>query len=230
MNQRGILIIILSILIAFTVVVVSFLGLYRFYPELFGVNRSTDSLEIDSIYTEPLLTISKQQMYKYQTELLGKDLLKFKKDSLEKASKDLSKSLNKIQNKIKHLNDSISHFNETLNLKRKGDRALKDSIRKLQREFKKANQDKLSAEEQIKSNNKLLNSKVDSTKLANIKAFAKMYNTASSDGVAKILEKLEPKQAAMILKFMQKKKAGKVLEVMKPERAAEILLQGNITK
>ena len=227
MNQRGLLIIILSILIAFTVVVISFLSIYRFYPEWLGIKPSTDSLEIDSIYTEPLLTITEQQMQKYQDSLLDRALLKAKKDSLEKASKELSASLKKIENKIKHLNDSISHFNKKLSEKRKGDRVLKDSIRKLYNEYKIANQEKIKAEEQIKSNNQLLKNKSDSTKLANIKAFAKMYNTANPSGVAQILEKLEPKEAAMILKFMQKKKAGKVLEVMKPEKAAEILLQGN---
>lgn len=60
-------------------------------------------------------------------------------------------------------------------------------------------------------------------------SFARLYNTVAPAEVAKILEKLDDRDAALILRRMKQKNAAKVVEAMDPDKAASVLVLGSMS-
>lgn len=70
---------------------------------------------------------------------------------------------------------------------------------------------------------------LDSMRVHHYEAFAKIYNSAAPEQVARILEQLPAPEAAMILKRMTPRQAARVIAALPPRHAAAALTAGETT-
>ena len=225
--------ILMSLVIAFVIVVGGFVVVYKFFPGLIGIDRQskhekTLALKSRGRIKVPNLIISKTDYDNMQREIVRNKILKMENLQLTTDKKKLLDSLitkNELLNTGKtsypKMLDSISKIHNT-NAK------LKDSLQKITLSYKQVLSDRERTLKMAEDKEKLLIGQLDSLKNKNLSDFAKIYDNSEPKDVAKILEKIDSKDASKILKLMSKKKAGKVLEVISTERAAEIMRQGSL--
>ena len=247
MNQKTLLVIIVALSTSFTFVIVALLAVYRLEPTLLGYPpQKTDSLEIvkmaeqarldslenekrkiDTIFVEPKIALSVDQIEGINRETLDKELLSSEKDKIREEKIELEDSLNKVYSSINGIRDSISIVLDSLKKRETYSGALNDSLNKYIALHKKAEAELNRLKELQKQKDSVAKEKILTEEdIENLQKFAKIYENSKPENVARILEQVDEKEASMILKFMNKKKAGKVLEAMEPEQAAAILLLG----
>ena len=239
MEPKKLLMIIMSVLLAFVVIISAFLGLIKFYPAALGLpepakdttNIMNTNLAPQQASAGPAPVIPIAHLTQYQLDSLNIELMKRNLDSNERKAiidnnRFLIDSINKINNMIAGLKDNFSKTADTLNKKAGVSKKLSDSLTTLYNLYLKANNEIAATKEKIKAQEKSIEKNIDSLSQKNFETFAKIYNGSSPKEVAKILEQIDEKDAAKILKMMQKKKASKVLDLMKPEVSAAILLLG----
>jgi flagellar motility protein MotE (MotC chaperone) len=233
MEPKQVLIVVLSILLVFVLLVMGLLGVVKFYPQYVGlpapVADSTQALKKDSIIIppEPQIVLKQYVLDSLQTELMKRNLDSNDKKSVVDHNKYLLDSISKINKMIVGLQENIFKSNDSLGKKQNFSSKLSDSLSKLHNMYQRAISEIAASKEKIKSQEKAIETKIDTLEKKNFETFAKIYNGANPTEVAKILEQIDERDAAKILKMMQKKKASKVLEAMKPEQSAAILLLGN---
>lgn len=229
MNQKQLIIILVSIAMSMSLLVIIAAGVYTYKPSILGLG-GPDTLETVSVWDtisfrretvvdpaelEQLRKSLNQYKAKYRSEKLKAELAYKLSDTLtdkEKMLRDLADSLEAKENNISRL--------------REKNQSLKDSIMDLNDlvEMHK-NESELYAG-MIESKDSEYRNLEDSLYIANFKAFAQLYNNSEPQDVAQILSRIDNNDAAKILKFMQKKKAGKVIENLPASKAAAILLLG----
>ncbi len=216
------------------------LGVVYYKPELIGLKDPSDTTKVEEpppppppppeplrfVHIEPTVEISRQQLAFFENEVIIKDELKIKKDSLLNLEKFLRDSLKVEFQKIKDCKDSVKRqfINYDNLLKEKN--LLADSVGKVEQELSGVTSRLETARKRIENYEEMLESRIDSASRMNFETFAKIYDNSNPADVARILEQLDERDAARILKLMQRRNAGKVLEAMRPENAAAILLLG----
>lgn len=246
MNQKTLLIIIIALSTSFTVVVLALLAVYKYEPTMLGYpphkvdslalekmleQAKLDSLiaekrKIDTIFVEPKIYMSKEELDKIDQRKLSSSLKDTEKDSLLKSKSAAIDSLNKLYLETSSLRDSFAVMDESVKKTKISSNALSDSANKYKNLYASAQNEIKRLKEQLKIKEQATEEIYAADEQANFQKFAKIYESSKPKNIAKILEKIDGKDASMILKFMNKKKAGKVLEVMDPEQAAKILLKG----
>jgi flagellar motility protein MotE (MotC chaperone) len=196
------------------------------------IESKRDSLErekrkIDTIYIEPQIAMSKEQLDAIQLEKLKIGLINSEKERAVYEKKRLLDSLNGIFRSMSGIKDSISIVKDSLKRSKNKSSALQDSLVKYLSLYEKAKKDLESVTKlQEEQKNKAEDEKFSEKEIENFQKYAKIYENSKPENIAKILEKIDGKGASMILKNMSKKKAGKILEAMNPEQAAAILRMG----
>jgi flagellar motility protein MotE (MotC chaperone) len=231
MNRRTILRVTIGIVVTFGLSFLGVIAVFEYYPTAVEYYKnfsfSKDSVEVDTVYVEPYLTITKEKIDEFQRKLIEKESLKIAKDSLVKVRSKLLDSMNRIEKRISKLLDSINKVQKKLGDSRNYGESLKGKIKKLENDYNQTTVSLKTANENIKKQTDEYNKRQDTLQEKNILEFTKIYEKAKPLEVAKILEKISDKDASTILKNMPQKKAGKILELMSPEKAAAILLQGS---
>lgn len=214
------------------------IGIIKYRPDLLGIRDTADTTKnvqiqkprnirpIRPVYIEPTVQISQKELAFFENELIKKNEIFIKNDSLLRIEKYLRDSIKNIYETIKFYQDSTKRANSIAENSLSKVKSLEDSITALQNQLKKLNEKYELAQKRIDTYQKLMEQKVDSSAKINFETFAKIYENSRPQEVAAILERLDERDAARILKMMNKKKAGKIIEAMKPENAAAILLLG----
>jgi len=231
MDSKKLIIIIVISTLSFTVALLSMMIIKQEYPTWLGLPPNPkDTMELaDTVMIEKTFEITERRLDKMQRDIATVDSLQHLRDSLGKLVSDLMAKDSNSQNTITKYKDSLLP-NAISDLKNSQtySEAVSSSMSKMKVELRQANNKAELALEQINSQSAIINQQNDSLKKENFKVFAKIYNNSKPAEVAKILERMDERNAAMILKLMSKKKAGKVIEAMDPERAAMInLLSGS---
>lgn len=239
MNSRTIIIGITILIFAFAIILFALLGVFKYKPEWVGLPPNIDSTKIGthSLVHNPTpirpvsvlntIEISESKLASLEAGLSANEYLKSKKDSIISITKMLRDSIDRITKNINYYKDSVNRWRYNNNLSEKKAKYLSDSLQKIQNDYKTALEKAENAKKRLEDMESIYNRKTDSLQVKNFSIFAKMYNSAKPQEVARILEQLDERDAAKILKLMQQKKAGKVIEAMKPENAAAILLLGS---
>ncbi len=212
-----------------TLIILALVGIFKYYPEFYGLQpnrKSTLEAEKKIVYVEPSIQLSSQEFDEMQNRILKIDVLreiKKKNESNIKLLKDSLKSIGKSFEKeritAKQMKDSITKRNEH-------SLVLLDSITRLNDLITNRTKQLKLCEKKAKDMESIMEVKLDSLEKKNFQMFAKIYDNAGPAVVARILERIDERDAAIILKNMQKRKAGKVLDAMNPEQSAAILLLG----
>lgn len=228
---------IIGVTVFFSLLIFSFLGIYKYDPSILGFESEADSLkeqevvEIipqDTIPVEPTIEITEDKLRELESYIIDKYSLSIEKDSLLHASKNMLDSITKVYAEVDFYRDSINKINKELSKTNETAMSLRDSLEKYRGMYEKNNKRIALLEKRIEDQEEFIAQKADSSTVMNYEAFAKIYNNSTPEEVAKILEQIDERDAAIILKKMQKKKAGKVLDAMLPEHAAAILLLGGM--
>ncbi|MCX8010036.1 MAG: hypothetical protein N3A61_02690, partial [Ignavibacteria bacterium] len=215
------------------------IGVIKYRPDLLGIKDNKDTTKIQkvdkpkkiikplkSVYIEPTVQISKKQLAFFENEVIKKNELSIKIESLVRIERYLRDSLKNIAETIRFHQDSVKRANSIAEKSEKDAKDLQDSLIKKEIEIKKLTEKYSLAQKRIENYQKMLEERIDSSAKINFEVFAKIYENSKPQEVAAILERLDERDAARILKMMNKKKAGKIIEAMKPENAAAILLLG----
>jgi flagellar motility protein MotE (MotC chaperone) len=229
MTPKQLIILVAALSFGFIIMLGGLFGVYKYYPTYLGLPpnpEDTVAVEEEPLFIEPQIVISRAEFDKLQTKLLQVDLLKIDNDSLRKIRNRLWDSLKAMDKNISQWKDSVIAVNDTVSEKDKFSKFLLDSIETLRNLHKKSLHENKLVQQHVKDLEEMLANRYDSMEVKNFETFAKIYNSANPDDVARILEQIDDRDAAKILKLMQKKKAGKVLEAMLPEQAAAILIIG----
>lgn len=223
MTTKQLLLLVSGVIGIFLFFSVSLYFLFIFAPEILGLppkKTTATGSKTTKPYYDPKLTISKSEFDQIQTKILKGEIAVNDRTVLNKENKTLKDSLLMIH---KSLTTGTADNGEVKTL---SPRALKDSVSRLNTIVSALKTELVSSKNKVELLEKLMASRDDSLKIANLKDFAKMYETSNPAEVAKILEKVDEATAAKILKMMSKKKAGKIIEAMKPEKGATIMLLG----
>jgi len=228
MTNKQTIIIILSVVLGVFLLFVALFLILKYPPKFLGFKPmfSNEKITDERFVSDIPVSVSKNQLDKYQEEFLKLDVLKNEKNYLWNFKNQLLDSISKLQDKIKQQQYSGKRTLDSINKSKFLFDNLLDSINKLTVMNISAKSDVSKLQEKFKDYEKNFNKRMDSLKTQNLGAFAKIYDNSNPAEVAKILEQIDEKDAAKILKLMQKKKAGKVIEVLSPERSAAILLLG----
>ena len=220
MTTKQLLLLISGVIGIFLFFGVTLYLLFVFAPEMMGLppKKSTVSQKAVKPYIDPKLSINKSEYDQLQTKILKGDIAINDRTVLNKENKVLKDSISFL---TKPASANQSEADKTLN-----PRAMKDSINRLNILVNAMKTELVTSRNKIELLQKLNASKDDSLHIANLREFAKMYETSNPADVAKILDKVDEATAAKILKMMSKKKAGKIIEAMKPEKGANIMLLG----
>lgn len=238
MSQKLIIIVTLTIILAFFLVLAGIFGVYKYKPQWLGLPpRPEDTMKVvkaDTIpqkpvevpYVEPRVEITRWDYDSLQVEMVKRAISNYQNMNLMNYAKILQDSIQKMNKSIWTYRDSTKKYSDTLRFSKYYTMKLGDSVAKLYTEISKLKADNENAKKIVGEQKKTYEKKYDSLTVKQIEAFSKIYNDIDPGKVAKILEQLDERDAAKILRLMNKKKAGKVLESMLPENAAAILLLG----
>ncbi len=229
MNVKQALLILALVLGSLVIFFLALLGLYKFFPEIFGIKteekRTEEKIEKikEDFKTEPKIVLSKYEYDEWLQKSFNAYAIQNENLFLSNYSKYLQDSLNKIvtsylhnQKKLTEYSDSLKMAYRMLNEK---DAENKKILSLLNQKEKELSDLKELIETQQESGKAL----TDSAKQVVYSTFAKIYENSDPKEVAKIIEILDDKNALAILKSMNKKKAGKIIDMLKPERSAQIL-------
>lgn len=229
MNQKQLIILLVSIVMSMSLVLLLAAGMYKYKPELLGLPSRDTVPEVavwDTLQLRRETVIDPMELNRLRKSLQEyKAKFRSEKMKAELAYK-LDDTLTDKEMLIRELNDTVD-VRETKIEKLLGDiEQLKDSIADLDRlvDMHKSESDLYS--EMIDEQSAKFSDVEDSLYVENFKSFAKLYNNAEPADVAQILSRIDDADAARILKFMQKKKAGAVIENLPANKAAAILLLG----
>lgn len=228
MNNKQLVIIISVASFSITTLFLLFFSAYKYQPQWLGLPNPADTIpkKYDTVYIEPTVNITKNKLAHLEKEISTKNYLVKEKDSLKRERLFLLDSIKYYKSLVSKNVDSTKRVLSTLNQTKTKKDKLSDSLYKLNSQYKDAISQIELKKQTIENQEKLLTQKTDSLTLINFGQFAKLYNNANPQDVAKILEQLDEEDAAKILKLMSKKKAGKVIEALPAEKAATILLLG----
>ncbi|MFP4528274.1 MAG: magnesium transporter MgtE N-terminal domain-containing protein [Candidatus Kapaibacterium sp.] len=226
MNARQLLILITVVSVGLALVFLSLLGVYYYDRTLIGFPPDTANIKIDTIYTEPTVRISETRLNELEDVIVQRRRLGEKTDSLEGVTKNLNDSIGSLAAQMQQWMDSVKQMDKKIAAVSSTSATIKDSLNTLESRYTKLEERLKLSSEKLTSQEKFIEKKQDTLEVENFETFAKIYNNAEPQDVARILEQIDERDAAKILKLMQKKKAGKVLEAMVPEQAAAILLLG----
>ncbi len=227
MNSKQLILILAIASISITIVLLSVIIIYKFDPAILGYPpHQVQVVYADSVSAEKTIEITESKLKKFEKSLIEKNKFKMDRDSLISLKQKLIDSMSLVQEVYSRFRDSIASVKKTLADSVRIANNLRDSLGKLEINYKKALGDIDLANRRIEDQEKFNIEKIDSNELKNFKVFAKMYDNSTPQDIAKILEQIDERDAAQILKLMKKKKAGKVIDEMLPERAAAILLLG----
>ncbi len=227
MNLKQALIILGIIVGSLIFIFLVILGLYKFFPEIFGVQKETKNEKIETITTEykgePKIVLSRKEYDEWIQKSFNVQAIESENLFLSNYTRYLQDSLNKlsaffsgIERMKKDLEDSVQLWKGKFDEK---SREVSNLLNQIQLK------EKAIAELQSLIENKAKTGKAisDSAKQVVYSTFAKIYENSDPKEVAKILELLDEEQALSILKAMSKKKAGKIIDALSPERSARIL-------
>ena len=220
MSKKSLLKIISIILITFVIIMIVFIGLFKYSPETIGLNLNKNNeqkLGYKTQYQEPKLSLTKSQFDDLQREVIRNTILKSQIDDLILLNSKLKDSLS--YHDINHPGKNTAQVKSIDSLKK----LAVDSLSKYIKLFKDTLNAKVLLEKKYSDLAKRLVTSEDSLKNKNLAEFAKIYENSEPAEVAKILQKIDKVSAAKILKLMNKKKAGKVLDILKTENAADML-------
>lgn len=238
MNQKVIIAITLTIVIAFLLVVGGIVAVYKYYPTYLGLPPNPqDTLKpkvveykepevIDTVYVEPRIEVPVTEYDMFQSAQIKNAILKYQQTDALAQKQRMADSLANVLKNMAVVRDSIKKIQDSIGRHINYSKALNDSIAKLSERYNSLVKENENTKNLMKENSKSLDKKYDSLSIKNFEDFAKIYNNSNPRDVAKILEQLDERDAALILKKMNKKKAGKILEAMLPENAAAIMVLG----
>ncbi|GAB5466596.1 MAG: hypothetical protein Kapaf2KO_20320 [Candidatus Kapaibacteriales bacterium] len=205
-----------------TLITVSGLVVYKYYPELLGLKGE----EAEDEKPDVIVSVSQSEIDGLKSEM-EKYLRLYE---AEKAKSDLAKSLNDSvvgqENKLRDLLDSLTNKVETITHLEEKQSLLNDSLETLNSDVVALKKENGSFSTQMDKMKAGFRNAEDSLSQENLKDFAKLYNNTEPKDVAAIIDNIPNEKAAIILKSMNKKKAGKVIENLKPDKAAAIMLLG----
>lgn len=225
MSSKQLIIIALVSVLSLGIALVAGLLLLKYDPTIFGkLPSDKDEKKIYIVEPDDNLSISGKKLMELESSYE-------ERLDLEKKYADLSNELEKIENKFEsfknNTEDKVKNaekIEQDFESLKKSKAQLKDSIEFMKKKIKEQEERYISELEKTKDMINRLTGASDSLKGERFKAFAKIYNNAKPEEVAKILEKVTAKNTALILKLMSKKQAGKVVESLDKDYAAEVLL------
>ncbi len=227
MTTKQLLLLVSGVIGIFLFFSISLYFLFLFAPDILGLppkrSATAGNNKNSKPYYDPKLTINKSEFDQIQTKILKGEIAVDDRTVLTKKNKILKDSLDLFNKALTASPTDNADGNTTKILSPK---AMKDSLGRLNILVSALKTELVSTKNKVDLLEKLMASKDDSLHLANLKDFAKMYETSNPADVAKILEKIDGAAAAKILKMMSKKKAGKIIEAMKPEKVETIMLLG----
>lgn len=229
MNIKQVLLILALVLGSLIIFFLALLGLYKFFPGIFGikteVKRTEEKIEEikEEFKIEPKVVLSKYEYDEWLQKSFNAYAIQNENLFLSNYSKYLQDSLKKIvasfldnQKKLTEYSDSLKMAYTMLNEKEAENKKILSLLTQKEKELSDL---KMLIEDQQVSGKAL----TDSAKQVVYNTFAKIYENSDPKEVAKIIELLDDKDALAILKSMNKKKAGKIIDMLKPERSAQIL-------
>ncbi|MGB9771295.1 MAG: magnesium transporter MgtE N-terminal domain-containing protein [Candidatus Kapaibacteriota bacterium] len=229
MNVKQALLILLIVLGSLIFLFLALLGLYKFAPGFFGIQSDEQKKEPkpeeikEQFKSEPKVVLSKYEYDEWLQKSFNAFAVVKENQFLVNYSKYLQDSLTIVNSKLKEIQtdnikliDSLNKIHTLINEKKLENSKLLSQISQKEKELAELK----SFLQKQKESGKAL---TDSAKLEVYKTFAKIYENANPEEVAKVIENLEDKDALALLKLMNKKKAGKIIDRLKPERSAQIL-------
>ena len=226
MTTKQLLLLVSGVIGIFLFFSISLYFLFIFAPDLLGLpskKSATAHNKNSKPYYDPKLTINKSEFDQIQTKILKGEIAISDRSALTKENKNLKDTIASFKNTP---SSGLAESGDGITTKILTPSALKDSVGRLNILVSALKTELVSTKNKVDLLEKLMASKDDSLRTANLKDFAKMYETSNPADVAKILDKVDEATAAKILKMMSKKKAGKIIDAMKPERGATIMLLG----
>ncbi|OGU10562.1 MAG: hypothetical protein A2X63_05020 [Ignavibacteria bacterium GWA2_35_8] len=233
MSTKSLMMILMSLVIAFVIVVGGFVVVYKFFPGMIGIDKKsqqsrTMALRAKGKIKVPNLLISKTDFDDMQKAVVRNKLLKMENLQLNAEKKNLLDSITAKNELLSTGKTSYPRMLDSISKIHKTNAKMKDTLSKITLLYKQVLSDRERVAKMTEEKEKLLIGQLDSLKNKNLSDFAKIYDNSEPKEVAKILEKVDSKDASKILKLMSKKKAGKVLDMISTERAAEIMRQGSL--
>jgi flagellar motility protein MotE (MotC chaperone) len=228
MDLKQMLMVVLFITLSFTILIAGIMALVVYKPEMVGFgNKNPRQVKVNMLKQGSRDNRYSQNNNKQLNSGKFQDKSKRQPSANEKRLMD---SLKKARDSYAGTQGALNKMRDSLARNAARFAALDDSLHKLTALYLKTNMElkniKSRTDPAILQSKPLSPKERDSANSTNLKRFAVIYDNSSADAVAKILNRISPKDASSILKLMQKKKAGKVLEVMTPEQAANILKSG----
>jgi len=227
MNVKQVLIVLAIVVGSLIFIFLIILGLYKFFPEIFGLKKETKTEKVEALKTEyknePMIVLSRREYDEWLQKSFNASAIVAENQFLSNYSKYLQDSLKKLSNQFtglekfnKDLSDSLKDWKGKYEEKSRQVQTLLAQIQQKDKMIAELN----SRFEQISKSGKAT---TDSAKQVVYSTFAKIFENSNPQEVAKILEHLDEQQALAILKSMSKKKAGKIIDALSPERSAKIL-------
>ncbi len=234
MSTKTLIMILLSLIIAFVIVVGGFFSIYKFAPSWIGLEKPsvtyTKSGKVKKYYREPSISIEKGEFDDMQNKILRVELLEHNISSLVVDKNKMSDTISNLKNLISTGKTSLPNMKDSISAIHKNITKLKDSLSKLLILYSSALNERDAAKKNLDELKKNMLETTDSVKNKSLSEFAKIYDNSEPAKVAKILESINSKDASRILKLMSKKKAGKVLDVMNTDTVAKIMKKSGSIK
>jgi flagellar motility protein MotE (MotC chaperone) len=232
MSTKTLLMILLSLIIAFVIVIGGFLTVYKLAPGWIGLEKPsvtyTKSGNQKKYYKEPVISLKKSEFDEMQNKIIRVNLLEHQIITLTADRTRLADTITKLGNLISSSKTSLPNMQDSISNIHKNTANLRDSLAKLGTLYAAAVSERDAARKTMDETKKNMLGTTDSVKNKSLSEFAKIYDNSEPNEVAKILEKIDTKDASKILKLMSKKKAGKVLDVMNPDKVAEIMKKSGV--
>lgn len=227
MNLKQALIILGIIVGSLIFIFLVILGLYKFFPEIFGVQKETKTEKTEAIAaeykSEPKIVLSRKEYDEWIQKSFNAQAVASENLFLTNYSRYLQDSLNKLNTSFSEIERLKKDLEDSLQLWKgkfeEKSREVSNLLNRIQQKEKTIAELQSLIDKKTKSGKAI----TDSAKQDVYSTFAKIYENSDPKEVAKILELLDEEQALSILKAMSKKKAGKIIDVLSPERSARIL-------
>lgn len=228
MNLKQALITLAIVLSSLVVLLLVFFAIYKFAPGLFGIKEREKPVEekiekIEEFKSEPKVVLSKLEYDQWLQKYYNAFTLQKENQFLVNYSSYLKDSLAKLNSKLLELEKELLQSQDSLV---KMSNLLSEQgkqISRMRAEITEKETEILSLRNFIEGQQASGKALTDSAKMVVYTTFAKIYENASAQEVAKIIELLDDRDAIAILKVMNKKKAGKVIDMLTPERSAKLL-------
>ncbi|MFN3780911.1 MAG: hypothetical protein ACK4SO_01900 [Candidatus Kapaibacteriota bacterium] len=228
MNVKQALTILAIVLVSLVSLVVLLFAIYKLAPGIFGIKEKEKTVEekiekSEEFKSEPKVVLSKLEYDEWLQKYYNAFTIQKENQFLVNYSRYLKDSLAKLNSKQMELQkelhqaqDSLGRLSLLLNEKDK-------QISRMLNEISEKNKEILALRNLMEAQQASGKALTDSAKMVVYTTFAKIYENANAQEVAKIIELLDDRDAIAILKVMNKKKAGKVIDMLKPERSAKLL-------